>query len=79
MGAVSFNLFVSSSSDCEVSALELANIEALSEDESSIEPGDACYSDWEYDAEKPKAVVCGTPCKYEYANINFFQTTSYCK
>lgn len=60
----------------ELSNLQLSNIEALSTDE--IEPGEPCYNEWKYDYNKPKAVVCGTPCKYEPANINFLQSTSIC-
>ena len=31
-----------------------------------------------YDADKPKAVKCGTPCKYDPLDIHWWSGTSYC-
>lgn len=59
-----------------MSDIMLANLEALADDE--IKPGDPCYSNAKYDADKPKAVKCGIPCTYEPLNIPWFESTSYC-
>ena len=43
----------------------LENIEALADDEVGIESGSPCYSTGRYDIDKPKALICGSPCRYE--------------
>ena len=60
----------------QMSDIALENVEALANDE--IEPGDPCYNKSTYDANKPLAVQCGTPCKFEHLDINFWESTSYC-
>ena len=63
---------------CEtLSDVALANVEALADDE-GINPGDPCYNKSTYDANKPLAVKCGSPCKFEHLDINFWETTSWC-
>ncbi len=54
----------------------MANVEALASGE-NIGSGDPCWN-VNYDADKPKAVKCGTPCKYEPLNIHWWSGTFYC-
>ena len=56
----------------------MANVEALADD-NEIKPGDACYSDGKYDADKPKAVKCANPCVYEPLNLPLWPSTSWCQ
>jgi len=66
----------SMNSDANLSDLALANVEALANGE--IKSGDSCYSNGVYDANKPKVVKCGSPCRYEPTALPFFPSTSYC-
>ena len=67
------------SSDAGLSDLALANVEALAQGEGGgINRGDPCYSDGNYNADKPSAVVCGNPCKYLPWAVVWFPKTSYC-
>ncbi|MCM1109651.1 MAG: hypothetical protein NC336_00390 [Clostridium sp.] len=61
-----------------LSALELSNIEALSDDE-SILAGDPCYSDGVYDIGYPEVVVCGNPCYRQKTRLPLFPSKSYCE
>ena len=70
------NVFNAQNSET-LSDVALANVEALANDE-GIKPGDPCYNNSTYDVNKPLAVECGTPCKFEHLNINFWETTSWC-
>lgn len=65
-----------SQQEVEMSDLAMANVEALASGE-NIGPGDPCWNA-DYDADKPKAVKCGSPCKYEPLNIHWWSGTSYC-
>lgn len=65
-----------SQQEVEMSDLAMANVEALANDE-NIGSGDPCWNA-DYDADKPKAVKCGTPCKYEPLDIHWWSGTSYC-
>lgn len=60
-----------------MSDFALANVEALADGE-TINPGDPCYNKATYDANKPKAVKCGSPCTYEPLNIDLWESTSWC-
>lgn len=65
-----------SQQNAEMSDLAMANVEALASGE-NIGSGDPCWNA-DYDADKPKAVKCGTPCKYEPLDIHWWSGTSYC-
>ena len=65
-----------SQQEVEMSDLAMANVEALASGE-NIGSGDPCWN-VNYDADKPKAVKCGTPCKYEPLNIHWWSGTFYC-
>lgn len=56
-----YNVYASQQ-NAEMSDLAMANVEALASGE-NIGSGDPCWNA-DYDADKPKAVKCGTPCKY---------------
>ena len=43
-----------------------------------IELSDLAMENANYDADKPKAVKCGTPCKYDPLDIHWWSGTSYC-
>lgn len=62
--------------EVELSDLAMENVEALANGE-DISSGDPCWNA-NYDADKPKAVKCGTPCKYEPLDIHWWSGTSYC-
>lgn len=65
-----------SQQEVEMSDLAMANVEALASGE-NIVSGDPCWNA-NYDADKPKAVKCGTPCKHEPLDIHWWSRTSYC-
>lgn len=60
----------------QLSDIALANVEALANTE--IQPGEPCYNKSEYDANKPLAVKCDSPCHFEHLNIDFWESTSFC-
>lgn len=43
-----------------------------------VELSDLAMESANYDADKPKAVKCGTPCKYDPLDIHWWSGTSYC-
>lgn len=59
------------------SNLAMANIEALTNEEDYS--GKPCYNKGTYDISKPDVVVCGTPCKLEPTNLDWWQSTSKCQ
>ena len=61
----------------QLSDIELANIEALAEDENDFE-GETCYNSGKYNADSPKTVVCDNPCKLKNWNPGLWPTTSFC-
>ena len=65
-----------SQQEVEMSDLAIVNVEALASGK-NIGSGAPCWN-VNYDADKPKAVKCGTPCKYEPLNIHWWSGTSYC-
>lgn len=67
----------SNKNDVGLNDLALANVEALANGE--ISSGSPCYNNGKYDIDKPKAVVCGSPCKMEPTRLAFYPTTSYCE
>lgn len=71
-----YNTFVNQTK-VEMSDMALVNVEALANND-EIKYGDACYSDSTYDAEYPKVVKCGTPCKYSPEKIPAFPKVSMC-
>ena len=72
-----YNVYKSQSVMNGMSEFALANVEALADGE-TINPGDPCYNNAIYDAEKPKAVKCGMPCTLEPLKIDIWQSTSWC-
>lgn len=75
MSLIGYNVYLTHNTNT-MSDLYLSNIEALANPE--IKPGDACYSDAQYDANEPKAVKCGSPCTYEPLDIPWMADKSYC-
>lgn len=61
------------------SDLELANIEALTNNEDGIPSGDPCYNVGKYDIDYPEVVICGKPCYRQKTNLPIFPTRSYCE
>ena len=62
----------------EMSDMALANVEALANDNGEIKSGDPCYSNSTYNADFPKVVKCGVPCKHSPEKIPFLAEISYC-
>jgi hypothetical protein len=73
------SLFTSSDSygGRNFSEFELANIEALANEEPF--QGEPCYSSGTWNSDKPKVVVCGTPCHLEPMSLGIFPSISYCQ
>ena len=65
-----------SQQEVEMSYFAMANLLALVSGD-IIGSGDPCWNA-NYDADKPKAVRCGTPCKHEPLDIHWWSRTSYC-
>ncbi len=66
--------------DNDFSEIQLANIEALTNNEYS---GKACWAKGSYDIDYPEALVCDTPCKMKPWNPplfgSWFGGMSYCE
>lgn len=73
--AVSFGHFAKT--DDGLSDLQLANAEALADDDEYS--GKPCYNEGKYDYNWPDALVCGTPCQMQPWNPPMWGGVSHCQ